>query len=242
MPRVVRHPASFLSFALLVMLVPLALRMIGPSKAASALSSSDAVQVTVLRAGLAPTALAASGVSAADATIMVAKFKSAFESSASMLAEADAAFAKHRVATDQLRRKVHSGLASEAEVSALAQSAADLAAAGASREQILNDLAASATMHLTPPVQSTLQAIRQNAGWNAPTEFLVAERSQAEWVNLRDALSNERICAKYGDPVNPTLSAFLNAARSEQAVAMAKASSDANLASVELAMAVASGG
>ncbi len=241
MSRVVRHPASFLSLALFLLTIPLAVRFLRPATAAAAQASSSTIQVAMLRAGLNPKALASAGVDGGEASAVLAEFQSAFQEGPTLLASADEAYAKLRVQTDALARKVQSGLASEAEVAALATSSADLAAAEAKREDVLNNLFAAATAPLAPAKQTTLQDIRANADWDVPTEFLVAARTQEEWVKLRDALSNEKICAKYDDPVNAQLAGFLSQCRSEAPVALAKSACDANLASVQQALAATSG-
>ncbi len=236
MSRVVRHPASFLGFAALMLGFPIAARFMRPPAANPSEPVSPVIEVAMLRAGLTPEALASSGVDSNEAAALVSKFQGAFDADPAALSNADQAYGKLRVETDSLRRKVQSGLASQGEVDELKTIAAEFEAAEAKREDVLNDLFAAATAGLAPDELATLQAIRANAHWSLPSEFLVAEREQEEWVKLRDALSNEKICAKYGDPVNPDLNDFLSSCRSELPVSMAKIACDANLAAVKQAL------
>ncbi len=81
--------------------------------------------------------------------------------------------------------------------------------------------------------RETLTAIRANAHWKLPTEFLVVERTEAEWVELRAALANERIAARNEEAPNEQRQALLGTARANPAVAAAKTALDANLATVK---------
>ena len=236
MSRVVRHPASFLGLAALLLGFPIAVRFVRPPAANPSEPVSPVIEVAMRRAGLTPEALASSGVDSNEAATVVSKFQGAFDTDPAALSNADQAYSKLRVETDVLRRKVQSGLASQEEIAALQTSTAQFEAAEAKREDLLDGLFAAATTGLAPGELATLQAIRANAHWSLPSEFLVAEREQGEWVKLRDALSNEKICAKYGDPVNPDLNDFLSSCRSEQPVSMAKNACDANLAAVKQAL------
>jgi hypothetical protein len=84
--------------------------------------------------------------------------------------------------------------------------------------------------------------LRTNAAHELPVEFLVKERSEAEWVAIRKALNNERICAKYGDDPDPAKQAALSTWKSDAAVAAAKSACTTGLASVQDAWNAATGG
>jgi hypothetical protein len=242
MSRAVRQSVPFLSLALVALAIPFLLRTVRPVSAAARtqLTASD-VEVAMLRAGLGPEQLAAAGASASDAAAAVNAFENQFAMQPGLLSAADAKLASLRPEVDLLRRKVRSGLASADQIAQLPVLDQQLSKAEAERKGVLDVLFASATGVLPPAQRSGLEAMRANAHWRLPIPFLVVERSQAEWVKLRDSLSNERICAKYADPVNPELAAFLAQCQSDAQVAAAKSSSDANLAAIELAFSTSVG-
>ena len=66
-------------------------------------------------------------------------------------------------------------------------------------------------------------------------EFLVVDRSEAEWIQLREGLANERVAAKLGQAPDPIARAALAEFRSHPLVAAARANLDANLAVVTTA-------
>jgi len=107
-----------------------------------------------------------------------------------------------------------------------------LANAQATRDGALASLFTSGSAGLTSTQRASLTAIRANRSWKLPTEFLVVSRTEAEWIALRDALSNERTAAKNGDTPNATCQALLGTERAVAAVASARASLDTNLSSV----------
>ena len=64
---------------------------------------------------------------------------------------------------------------------------------------------------------------------------MTVDRTETEWISLRDGLSNERIAARYGNEANGACQSLLSTARSNQTVAAAKANAVANLATVSAA-------
>ena len=81
---------------------------------------------------------------------------------------------------------------------------------------------------LAGPKQSTITQIRLHRGWKQPTEFLTVERTEADWVALRNALANERISADHDEPADADAQLLLALARAHPAVSTAKANLDAN--------------
>ena len=158
------------------------------------------------------------------------------------LKQKDEACAAARVAKEDLERKVASGLATQEQVAALATAKTTLTSSIAARDQLLSAWFTDATENLSAGKLSTLTMLRTNAAHELPVEFLVKERSEAEWVAIRKALNNERICAKYGDEPDPAKQQALAVWKADGAVAAAKSASVTGLAGVQEAWMAATGG
>jgi len=246
MLRSQRSGLTLVSVVLSVLLVPVAAHFawvaISDSEPSDAAPKPGDLQVALIRAGLDADSLAASGLSAEQTTDAVGAFALAMAAEPGRLAEADASYSVARVQTDQLRRKVRSGLGSDQDVSDLAQAKAALEAAESAREATLKDWFFAGTASLSDAQSATLAMIRSNRHWKLPIELLTVERSEAEWVSVRKALANERICAKYSDPADPACQTALSDWRSAPACASAKASCDANATAIMSAWSSATGG
>lgn len=237
MSRIARRGASLIAIALLLFAVPvgvgsawLALR--APAHAAA--SNTD-LRVALLRSGLGAEALTAAGLSAQEAASAVDAFATAMAQSPSALSQADATYASARVAKDALERKVRSGLATQQEVADLAAAKTALASAESARSAVLDGWFEAATANLSNAKVALLTTIHGNEDWSLPVEFLVKQRDEVEWVAIRKALNNERICAKYEDPPNQNMQTALSTWRADATVAAAKSACDTNLTAVQSA-------
>lgn len=209
--------------------------------AGSAPPSANGTAVTLLRVGLGPEAIAASSVASTSVADMVTDLQQSSPAQGNELALADAAYATARQERDALRRLVRSGQATPAQVLELAQAQQTLDTATTARQAVLDALFTAATSDLSTAQKDVLAEIRANARWKLPTEFLVIERTQPQWIQLRDLLMEEKICAKIGDTMDPASVTALAALRAAPAVATAKAQLDANLAAVQAAWDLAVG-
>lgn len=66
-----------------------------------------------------------------------------------------------------------------------------------------------------------LRSQKQNKGKSVPAKYLVADRSDAEWVALREALTDQRIAARDGREANAEVRQRIAAADANAAVAAA---------------------
>jgi len=190
-------------------------------------------KVILLRAGLSPEALAAAGVQPAQVSAAFQTASQVLTSTPNLMHDADAAFAEARANTDRLKRKIQSGKAEEGDVQAYQAAKTALATATTAREAVLNQVFDAATASLGDTRRQALQAIRTNrAAWNLPTEFLVVNRSEQEWVQLRDFLANERIAPKVGEEPDPSAQAALANWRANASVAAARTGLTSNLDSM----------
>ena len=196
-------------------------------------TESSTVDVGLRRVGIRPESLAAAGVSSPSLGTLLEGADDWFVANPSALPNADAAYADARVTRDQLLRKVQSGLATDQEVIDLQQAEAAFDAAELDRTAALDQLFQAASAELSAAQVATLSQIRANARWKFPEHFLVEERDQATWVELRDALANERIAPRFEEEPDAGCQSFLSTMRARPAVSEAEANSDTYLATLQ---------
>ena len=246
-----KTPVTLCCVTILAVAIPLSLRMT-KAAATAANAAPDASQqapegggagggasqsvslgVVMHRTGLTPEALAAAGLGEAGTMSVGGAAQQANTGLVTSLRELDHAVGQARKARDAAERKIQSGKASPEGIAAFPGLKQAFATASAARDTAVNGLFAAATESLNSTQRATLTAIRANAHWKLPTEFLVVERTEAEWVELRAALANERIAARNEETPNQQCQALLGTARANSAVAAAKTALDTNLAVVK---------
>ncbi len=183
----------------------------------------------LLRVGLDPQALAAAGASPGAASGVVADAVEHLATDAAALALADSAFAQARAECDSLKRIIQSGRATPQQLAAYQAAKLQRDQARAQRQELLQQLFDAATDGLTTGQRNALATIRGNRDWDLPVEFLVVDRSEAQWIQLRDCLANESIAQEFGEDPDPQAQAFLAQARSNPFVALAGANLQASL-------------
>jgi hypothetical protein len=246
-----KTPVTLCCVTILAVAIPLSLRMTkaaataatpapeaslqGPEGGGAGGGASQSVSLGVVmhRTGLTPEALAAAGLGEASTMSVGGAAQLANTGLVTSLRDLDHAVGQARNARDAAERKIQSGKASPEEVAAFPGLEQAFATASAARDTAVNGLFAAATEGLNSTQRATLTAIRANAHWKLPTEFLVVERTEAEWVELRAALANERIAARNEEAPNQQCQALLGTARANPAVAAAKTALDTNLATVK---------
>lgn len=175
--------------------------------------------LTLHRAGITPEALAAAGASPAQAAEAFADGIDYIDSSYATLATADAAYTTARRDSDQLRRTIAAGLATQEDHAAYATAETNMDNAAASIEGVLNALYAAAVADLPQGVQDNLDTIVLNTRWDVPIQYKTINRSEAQWVTLREALANDRICDELEEEPDPNLQSTLSQANSDAAAA-----------------------
>lgn len=214
------------------LIVPEPAVMPAPAFAVEAGQGESDLHVSLLRAGVSPDALAAVGVPTNVIATLVTAAQAHVSTEASSIPAADAAYASAKRESDRLRRLIESGKARQEDVAAYATQTSALAAATSAQALALQSLFDAATGGLSSEQRTRLMRIHAAKTWGLPLEFGVVERSQADWVELRGALANERFAAKYGEEPDQAAAAYLAHARVDQAVASARSSLDANRAVV----------
>ena len=142
-----------------------------------------------------------------------------------------------------LQRRVRSGLASEQEVTDVQLARQDLDDARADQQAILDDIFLVGTANLPSAQRLRLAKIRsQGTTWNMPVEYLVVDRSEQQWVRLREALANERISAELEEDPDATDQAHLASVRDDTDVSAAMTALETRLPEVRAAWEGAIGG
>jgi hypothetical protein len=189
----------------------------------------------LVRAGLDPEALAAAGVSPSAIDTVVGDVVDHMTANPGSLELADSAYAAARQERDQLKRVIQSGRATQEQIDAYPGAVGGFALAQSQRQSALDDVFTAGTATLSQGQRNTLISLRGNAAWDLPLEFLVLDLSEADWVQLRDYLANERVSAQLGEDPDGSAQAALTQLRSNPLVATADANLDTSLAVVELA-------
>ena len=187
----------------------------------------------LLRAGLSPEAIAAAGCSAADCEDAVEAANLELVNADPSLATVDASYAAARTEHDRLKRLIQSGKGSAEDVTAYQTAKADLENAASDREALMDDVFDAACGELTQAQADALTTIKGNAHWGLPMQYLAVDRSQQEWVDLRDALANIRISADFGEDAAEDCEDLVDTCDLESDVSSAKSSLDTYCAAVE---------
>lgn len=235
MSRRAQVHTSFLGFLVLALIVPI----IWPPSwlpwftfAAAEEETPNDFKATLIRAGLGADALCAAGVSSGSVSSVLAATAAAINANPTRLSTADASYATARRDVDRLKALIESGRGSEQDLSAFATATASLASATTERQAALDAMFTAGAANLSNGQRTVLQQMRANRAFELPLEFLAVERSQQEWVNVRDALANERISAQLGEDADSGNQASLATWRANATVAAAKTSLDSNLSTV----------
>lgn len=187
------------------------------------------------RTGLTPEHLAAAGLSAQQTAGLVAAAEDHLAEAIVGLRSDDSALASAQADHDRLLDLVQSGRGSADDAADLVTARSTLAAARAAVDAELAGLLAAATEGLGQAQTAALAVLRTNAGRPVPVKYRVVERTDAEWVELRDALAHSRISQRRGEEVCDEAGNCILSADSAPAVAAAGTNLDSNLAAVTAA-------
>jgi len=251
MSRRARTHTSVFGIALLFLLVPLWWSVRGGGgdaitdpEHAPFLVPAD-FKVKLIRSGLGADALAAAGVAAVSVTPVLQAAADEMNAHPGTLPAADTSYTAARVESDRLRVIIQSGQASQEQIASYQTQMANLAAASGQRATALDAVFAAATANLSAPQRSALAQIRANRAVDHskefPIEFQVVERSEVQWVALRDALANEKQAIKYPDTLDEAAQSRLASARADPRVAAAIVSRNTTQEAVTAAWNTASG-
>jgi hypothetical protein len=240
MSRRARARTSLFGFAVLLILVPIFARFRVPHLMRflhlQAPAHAQDLEVNTIRAGLDAKALAAAGVSAQSTATIITNVNAYLVDHGTDLSLADNTYASARTESDRLQRKIQSGQGTQEDVSSYQAQVAALSAATTQRQVSLDAIFLAGTANLSEGQRATLSTIRTNrAAWDSPVEFLTVNRTEVEWVRLRDSLTNERVAVEFPDNLDQQMQAELASWRANQSVAAAIASVGANLSAITTA-------
>lgn len=194
--------------------------------------SPGQVAVALRQVGLDPDALAAAGLTAQQTTALVAAARAHLDEHYTTLRQAQLDHAQARNEHDRLKRLVRAGRATTQQKEQLDQAAAGLAQAAAQLEQARQALAQAATAHLGSAPNDTLATIHAHNRWSHPVQYRAAERTEPDWVALRDALAHARIADKRQRDPEPEVLQIIAQADANPDVAAARANLENNLTTV----------
>jgi hypothetical protein len=245
MPRYVRRIRTGLILTMLaaVVAVVVSIRLRDAAVAAAAMVEPLPADLAVAlhRVGLGPEPATAAGLAVNDVSLVVENAEEWLGVNGPALRAADETRAAAQAEFDRLTRLVRSGTGEPEDVAALPVAHANLNTAETTLAELLDGLFQAATADVDELERITLTRLRSNADWTAALEFKVIDRAEPQWVAIRDALANERIAAKRGEPADQEAQAFLQQLRADPAVSAARASLEANLAAITLAWEAAVG-
>jgi hypothetical protein len=192
-----------------------------------------------MRLGVEPEALAAGGVSSTRVAGLFSRARDHLGEHEGIIGSADEELGAASAALTALEDKVRAGQSAPQDLAALAAARARVQTARTSRDALLASASAAVSTDLTEPQVATIQAVAGNRAWNLPVKYLVLNRSEAQWVSLRDALASQRINAARGREIEPAASLIVAQADAEPAVAAAASQMQSNGAAVGTAWAEA---
>ncbi len=193
------------------------------------------LELTLYRVGLKPEFLAAAGVSPQQVSGIVSRMRTHLGRAMPALNAAEAACNIEQHEVTQLRRIVRAGKGSDQQVQDLATAKSSLAESEVERDAQLDAAFAAAAEGLEAEQIATLATLRANGQrWHLPVEYLTVERSDAEWVALRNALANDRISRRLEREPDPEQQALLAQLGAHATVAAAMQGAN-NLAAIEAA-------
>jgi hypothetical protein len=183
--------------------------------------------------GLSPDALAAAGLNAEQAAQIKENLDGHFEEMGLGLQGAIDAWGVAYREEDLARRAVQSG---KGTVENLTAKSATLATALSNKNSAINAAAAAALDQIDNAVVEKLARIKANRPMNVPVQYLVTDRTQEQWRQLRDALSHKKQRDALSRESDADATTVINDANAEAATIAAAAGIASNLAGITAAM------
>ena len=183
--------------------------------------------------GLSPDALAAAGLNAEMAAQIKENLQAHLTGNGAGLAAAiDAWGAAHRDA-DLAHRAVQS---SKGTVENMTAKQAALASALSAKNSALNAATAAALDQFDANIVTTLARIKANRPYNVPVQYLLVDRTDEQWRQLRDALSHRKTREHLGREMDADAVTIIANADAQPATVAAAAAVSENLTGIQQAM------
>jgi len=189
------------------------------------------------RVSLDPSALAAAGVTTQQGVAgVVGAVETYLAQSGAALAAAEADWKAAKVQCESLERVIRRGRGSQQDLADLSTARSNLSSYASTYQSALDAVFDAGVDGLAVEVVTRLTAIRANRGTEfreLPVQHLVESRTDTALLALREALAEERICAKWNETPSAGTTTLLGNERARTEVAQARSRLDSSLASVE---------
>ena len=203
-----------------------------PAAVAALVPDGNDVGSAMQRVGLVADCLAAAGVTSGDVSTIVDDVTTYMNANHGSLLSADSDVSDARGRVGRFTRLIQSGTRDRDTVDALATARSDLATAEGDQQRLLDGLFDAATASLEQSEVDTLIVLRGQTGWTMPIQYLCLARTDADLLQLRNAIAHTRIAADRGEDVDPSVEAFLTSRDGQSEVVAASTAVTTHLASV----------
>ncbi len=204
-----------------------------PRSASLPVPTEAQLRSALVRAGLGPGELAAIGATSLQTSALVAAARDHLITNFGALRSADATASSAGRQAALLAQVAERGTATQEQLLALASAREQLAAAQSAQQGALDNLFTAAAEGLSAEQRGSLLTIRANRGREAPLQYRLTSRTDAQWVALRESLMQESQ-AERNQTVVPVAAADLLAdCRDEPGTSSATTALAQNGASIE---------
>lgn len=188
----------------------------------SVLPTPAEIDLLIRRTGVTPETLAAAGVAPQSVAAMIADAVNYIVPNFSAIRDAQIGHDQAKKIHDSLARLVPTGRATTQQRAQLDTARTDLANARAARDAFFAAIYDEIAGNQTQAQALTLATLKANSGWSHPVQYKAANRPEADWVDLRDALANIRIASKRGEQPDPAAVQLVAQADANAAVSAAR--------------------
>ena len=192
--------------------------------AQSLVPTSSEINLLIRSAGVNPESLAAAGISAGTIATIISDASDYIVPNFTAIQANHDTLAQNRKTRDTLQRLVSASRATSQQRTQLATAITNVAAAQATRDAYLAAIRQEIDANLTAAQITALDTIINNGAngrWTHPIQYKAANRSEQDWVDLRDCLANIRIATKRGEQPDPAATTFVAQADANAAVSAA---------------------
>ncbi|MCH8271364.1 MAG: hypothetical protein IH985_09180 [Planctomycetes bacterium] len=188
----------------------------------SVLPTPAELDLLIRRTGVTPETLAAAGVAPQSVAAMITDAVNYIVPNFSAIRDAQTDFDQAKKIHDSLARLIPTGRATAQQKDQLNTAVTNLANARAARDAFFAAIYGEIAGNQTPAQALTLATVKANSGWSHPVQYKAANRSEPEWVDLRDALATVRIADKRGEQPDPAAVQLIAQADANAAVSAAR--------------------
>lgn len=165
------------------------------------ISCSNLTAMLLGEVGVTPTSLATVAATNEQVSTIVAGARGMCEGEGGAFGQAHVAHEQAAIAVSRLESKLARGGGSAQERAQLDTQRDQVAVLRSTRDEIVASVEQLVVGTLDAEQRAAWQNIRAAGHVNLPEPFKVIARTDAEWINLRDQLSEERVQAEQGQPV-----------------------------------------